>query len=215
MSQNQNVRKMLLTFFIYIVLSIFLSYIHYVVLDIETLDINEFNKNLQSSQSNTLDLSKTNFSFSNIYIIAIREIVSTFIIAFLILLGFVLFNKKINFSAVLKAVISAKYIFLLSIIFEIIYLKYILVDYTLLDINYYSPLSLINFFDYTSIDIWFVYPLQTINLFEVFFVLLIAYFVSKNALINFKETLKVVSITYLITMFLWISIVMFLILNNS
>lgn len=86
--------------------------------------------------------------------------INILLITFVIQLGFLLLNKKEPFYLIIESVIKAKYVFLISIVFEIISLKLSKNSSELLDINYYSPLSLINFFDYKTLELWFVYPLQ-------------------------------------------------------
>ncbi|WP_445721584.1 hypothetical protein [Flavobacterium sp.] len=208
-------KKILLLFFILSFLCIALSFFHNHFLNVESLEMASISKKLTKEQLSTFKSNDKIFVYKNFYLIILKESLNIIIISTLLLIGFLMFTKKINFLLVLEAVIKAKYIFLISIFFEIIYLKFILVDYTLLEINYYAPLSLINFFDYNYIDSWFVYPLQTINLFEVFFVLLVAYFVKKQTAMSMKETTKIVGLTYFIILLLWLAIVMFLILNYS
>ncbi len=215
MIQKQILKKVLITFFIYIVFSILISYMHYEILNLEILDKGILLKT-QKVIENDSSLFNTNiFSLYNICIIIVKELINILLITFVIQLGFLLLNKKEPFYLIIESVIKAKYVFLISIVFEIISLKLSKNSSELLDINYYSPLSLINFFDYKTLELWFVYPLQNINVFEIIFIFLIAYFIKLKSKMSFYEILKTVGITYFIMMILWFSIVMFIILNNS
>lgn len=208
-------KKTILLFLILSILCIIFSFFHNYFLEIENLEIASISKKLTKEQLAIFNSKDKIFAFENFYLITLKELVSVLTLSTLLLIGFFTFTKKISFLVIINSVIKAKYIFLVSILFEIIYLKFILVDYTLLEINYYSPLSLINFFNYTSLETWFIYPLQTINLFELFFVLFVAYFIKKCSTMSIKETIKIVGLTYVIILLLWLAIVMFLILNNS
>ena len=208
MNQNKTIRNVFLTFLAYILFSILFSHFHYLFLNIETLEKNEYLKDFPK-------LSRTSFSFSNIYIIAIKELISTLLVSLLIFISLTLYNNKIHFLTLLDSIIKAKYIFLISILLEIIYLKYVLIDFTLLDLIHFSPLSLINLFDYSSVELWLIYPLQTINLFEICFVFLITYFINKKTNISKKMSFKIVATSYGSALLLWIYTVILFTLNNS
>lgn len=216
--------KILLYFISICLFAIMFSSYHYYVLNLEYLKIIEFSKSLPTNQidkTNTFSHFKESLNYLVVVVNMLAKVLSVTIVLFI---GCIIFEAKIKFKQLQIIVIKAEFVFLLPILFEIVYFKFGRPIHSYSDIQYFSSLSLLNLFDYKKIDAWFVYPLQTLNFFEVIYWLILAYYIGKN--INFTSHsmsttnkslfgLKIVAFSYGSILFLWVTIQMFLVLNNS
>ncbi|MEQ8240312.1 MAG: hypothetical protein RIA69_13930 [Cyclobacteriaceae bacterium] len=132
-----------------------------------------------------------------------------------ILCATILFGYKNTFHEIFRIVMVAEFVWLIPSILTLIWFGFIDTDYTLLDIQYFKPLSLISIFDTDEIEGWLVFPLQALNLFEVVYMLVLA--------IGFKRILKKDYISaldftlpvYGTALITWIVFVTFLSINLS
>lgn len=135
--------------------------------------------------------------------------------SFCVTTGAILTDTDFTFKKIFQTASCSEYIFWFSQ--AIFYLRLILNrDYLTLDnAGNYFPLSLLSYFGTDNVVSWLHYPLQTLNLFEVFYVLLISWFLSKQWKPNFVESLSIVIPSYGIGLLLWMALVVFLTLQIS
>lgn len=214
-------KKILISLFILISSTVMLSYCHHLVLNIDLLQIKEASKTLTKTQINKILAQGSDNEYLNFIIIPISILIKIFTVSFVVYIGTFLFNLKLSFKKLLLIVIKLEYIFLLPILFEIIYFKFINTSATLEDIQYFYPLSALNIVGYKGLEAWFIYPLQVLNLFELAYWLLLSYFIGKLA---FSEKdkgkpmdlgFKIVASSYGSALLLWVVVVMFFTLNYS
>ncbi|MCR4032993.1 MULTISPECIES: hypothetical protein [Flavobacterium] len=142
-------------------------------------------------------------------------LIKTSIITTILYIGLFFSNKDLNFNALLNFVLKAEFIFLLVPIFKIIWFYFFQTNYTLEDIQYFYPLSALNIIGYKDLETWFVYPFQVLNLFELFYVIYLGYEIGKLTQTNTDYGLKIVALSYVPSLFLWVATVMFFNLNYS
>lgn len=217
-------KKILISLFILISLTVMLSYFHHLILNIDLLQIKETSKTFTKTQINKILTQGTKNEYLNFIIIPLSITIKVIIITFTIYISSFLFNLKLSFKKLLLIIIKVEYIFLIPILFEIIYFKFINTTASLDDIQYFYPLSALNIVGYQGLEPWFIYPLQTLNLFELMYWLLLSYYIGKMASpTKNKEKnkypidfgLKIVASSYGVALLLWVVVVMFFTLNYS
>ncbi|WP_310555268.1 hypothetical protein [Flavobacterium sp.] len=151
------------------------------------------------------------YSFFPVYVL-----IKTILIASSVYIGVFFFSKKeISFQSVWDIILKAEFIFLLVPVFKIVWFYFFQINYTLEDFQYFYPLSGLNIIGYNGLEPWFIYPFQVLNFFEMAYVIYIATLVGKITDSTTEYGLKIVGYSYIPSMILWITVVMFFMLNNS
>ena len=124
-------------------------------------------------------------------------------------------NPEIKFSDIWRIVLFAQWSNVAAMFAKIFWFGFIHTDYTLEELASFFPLSIINFFDISILDNLYIYPIQLVNMFE--FVYWIVLVIGIKNLLNHSwlKSLKIVFLSYGVTMIVWIIIVMFITLNLS
>lgn len=214
-------RKILISLFFLIFSTLILSYCHHSILNIDLLQINEASKTLTKSQINQILTPETNNQHLNLITISISILIKVILTSIIIFIGSILFEKKISIKNIFFIVIKLEYIFIVTVLFEIIYFKFINTTASLNEIQYFYPLSALNIVGFQSVESWFIYPLQVLNLFELAYWLLLSYFVGKLAFTEKDKGkpmdlgFKIVASSYGSALLLWVVVVMFFTLNYS
>ena len=139
------------------------------------------------------------------------------IISFVIYVGVVLYNvrDKITLGSIFKIVIASEIIFVSAGIIKFIWFYFFAGNYDLNDLNFFYPISLINFFKNGEISRFWIYPLQTVNLFHLLYILSISYGLNKVCLIGKSDSEKIVLLSYLPALLLWVVLILFLTIDVS
>ena len=148
-------------------------------------------------------------------ITSIFLIVKISIIAAILDIGCFFFDKKITYRRLFNIVIKAEFIFLGVIVSKTIWFYVFQQEYTLEDLQYFYPFSVLNIIGYQGVQSWYIYPLQLLNLFELAYWITLAYLLGKELKIATKKGLKIVASSYGIGLVIWVVAVMFLTLNIS
>ena len=213
--------SILISLFFLVLSALILSYCHYSFLNIDLLQIDEASKTLTKVQIEQILNPETDNEYLNLITISISTLFKVILISTIVFTGTLLFEKKISMRNIFFIVIKLEYIFLIPILFEIIYFKFINTTANLEEIQYFYPLSALNIVGYQGLESWFVYPLQVLNLFELAYWLLLSYFVGKLAFTEKDKGkpmdlgFKIVASSYGSALLLWVVVVMFFTLNYS
>lgn len=132
------------------------------------------------------------------------------LIALCLNIGTVLFNFKVPFSKLFRVALLAEAVFLIPVLLKLLWFLLVETSFTLEDIQYFYPLSLLNFFEPGSVAQWWVYPLQLANAFEVAYWLLLAYGLHRLLRTHYDQALTLVLTSYLPGLLLWVTLVTFL-----
>ncbi|MFY8068773.1 MAG: hypothetical protein ACOVMG_01640 [Flavobacterium sp.] len=214
-------KNIIISLFFLILSTIILSYLHHKIINLDLLQIEEASKTLTKTQINKILVQESNNEYLNFIVVSISTLIKVIIISLVIYIGAFLFNLKISFKKLLSLVIKLEYIFLLPIVYEIIYFKFINTSATLEDIQFFYALSALNIVGYKGLETWFIYPLQVLNLFELAYWLLLSYFIGKLAFTEKDKGkpmdlgFKIVASSYGSALLLWVVVVMFFTLNYS
>jgi hypothetical protein len=122
-------------------------------------------------------------------------------------------SKKYRIKEMLSVIINAEIVFVFSGVIKFLYFLLIHQNYNLLDLQFFFPLSVINYFNYQDIESFLIYPLQTVNVFELLYWFALAYGISKVTKSDLQGGMKVVLSSYVPALLLWIVFVTFLSLN--
>ncbi|NBA87281.1 hypothetical protein GVN16_16020 [Emticicia sp. CRIBPO] len=122
--------------------------------------------------------------------------------------------SKPRFSEVFSIVAKADLILLTPAVLKIGWFTF-QTNYTLEDVQYFMPGSLLNFFEPTLVEKWLLYPLQALNVFELGFWLWVAYELKPSFKEDFTRSFQTVALSYGSCFMIWIVFVAFLTLNLS
>jgi hypothetical protein len=148
-------------------------------------------------------------------IIPIIYLIKFSFVALCLSLGLFLLNTAHSFKQLFELAVKAELVFIMAGLFKILWFLFIKTNYTLLDLQYFSPLSLQNIISIQKSDTWLIYPLQIINLFELLYWFVLAYGISKLIKTNLQDGMKIVLSSYVPALFLWVVFVTFLAINMT
>jgi len=149
------------------------------------------------------------------FITPILYLTKFFFVAICLSIGSFLFKIEVDFKSLLKVVLLSEFVFLLPSLIKLFWFSLISVNYTLIDLQYFSPLSAVNLFERTEIESWLIYPLSLINLFELAYFFILSFLLSKRLESNFIQSFKLVIISYGTGLLIWVLFVTFLTVSLS
>lgn len=208
-------KRIILYISILILLTLFLSFFHNYILDLDNYRLEASFENLTKSQINNITANSNKTNWVGLFDIIINLIIKVIIVSLILFFGVFFFKINIKYTDLLLIIIRAEYIFLCPIIYEIIWFYFFQTNYTLKDIQYFYPLSVLNIMGYQELYPWFIYPLQMLNLFELAYIIYLSYQIGKLTHTNTDNGLKIVGYSYVPALLLWVTVVMFFTLNYS
>ncbi|MCZ8169240.1 MAG: hypothetical protein O9297_06095 [Flavobacterium sp.] len=188
---------------------------HHYILDLKVLEINTLSKKISQNQLDKIVNASQSNEYLNYIVVPINIFVKVVITALLLLFGCTLFNVKIHLKKLIRLTITAEFLFLLPILYEITYFKFIESNHSYIYIQNFSSLSFFNLINNIDVEPWLIYPLQTLNLFELAYIIYLSYQIGCISKTNFNTGLKIVGYSYVPALLLWVAVVMFFTLNNS
>jgi len=202
-------------FLFLVIFSILLSLILEEFLNINKLAISTIAEQISKEQlEKVVDLNER-WKWLGYAVVPLFLLIKTSLIAMVINIGTFFYNYEISYNKVYNIVLKSEFVFLLAIFAKGAWFYFYQTEFTILDFQNFYPLSLLNIADYKLLDPWMVYPFQTLNLFEVGYVVLLTFFMKKALVISYLDSFLLIAISYLTSLVLWITTVMFIILNYS
>lgn len=119
-------------------------------------------------------------------------------------------HKEITLGKIFKVVIISELVFIAASITKLLWFIFFAGNYTLDDISFFYPLSLINLFNRAEVATYWIYPLQTVNIFQILYVLILALGLSRVSSLKKEVADRVVLGTYVPAIAIWIALIMFL-----
>ncbi len=185
-------------------------------LDIKGLLYNSLSEQLTAKQLQQYFDFQDKWQWVSYFIIPLLLLIKTSLIASVIFIGTFFSNTvKLGFKQIWGVVLNAEFIFLLVPFFKLIWFMVFQPSYTLEDIQYFYPFSGLNITGYKGLESWLLYPLQVLNLFEIGYVIYLGYQMGCLTQTSTDNGLKIVASSYLPALLLWVSLVMFFVLNYS
>lgn len=184
-------------------------------LNIEQLLTETLFEQFSSDQVNRILSFNRKWEWISYLLLPIILLLKIALIAKIIDAGIFFIDKELSYGKLFSLVLRAEFIFLGIPILKFLWFYFIQTDFTLIDLQTFYPLSLLNFADISKLDQWFIYPLQILNLFEVAYWLILAYGIKRMLKIPYYQAFNAVMLSYGICLFIWIVAVMFFYLNAS
>jgi hypothetical protein len=134
------------------------------------------------------------------------------LVSLVIYVGVVFCNlqSRISLSSVFKVVMASEIVFIVVSLIKFGWFYLFAGNYDLNDMGFFYPLSLINIFSLAEVDKVWIFPLQTANLFQILYIILLAYGLNNVCEIKKSVTDKLVLLTYLPALLIWVALIMFL-----
>ncbi len=127
--------------------------------------------------------------------------------------GILLLNiKTLSWRKIFGVVIIADMIFLIPSIIKMVWFTF-QSNYTLEDVQYFLPGSMLNIFDPKLLEPWLIYPIQSLNIWELVFWAALAWGLKKYLDGDFYRSMSLVAGTYGTGLVIWVVFVTFLTLN--
>jgi len=123
-------------------------------------------------------------------------------------------HKDITLGKIFKVVVVSEIVFVVASVIKMLWFILFAGNYTLDDMNFFYPLSLINLFSRSEVASYWVYPLQIVNIFQVFYVLLLAFGLSRIGSVKKISVDRIVLSTYVPAMAVWIAMILFLTIDT-
>jgi hypothetical protein len=115
-----------------------------------------------------------------------------------------------GFKDFVRVSIRAEFLFLIPGVIKLFWFSVVKIDFTLQELQYFSPLSIFSLFNSEEIDSIVAYPLQLLNLFELAYWCVLAWQLKDILNRDFVGSLGFVASTYGVGLLLWVIFVMFL-----
>lgn len=125
-------------------------------------------------------------------------------------IGALFLRTEAGFQKFLKIATTAEFVFLIPPFISLCWFAFVNTQYTLQDLKFFSPLSMINFFSHSELEPWLVYPIQLLNVFELLYWAVLAWQLQEVLKKSFPESLGFVMKTYGVGLIVWVVVVMFL-----
>jgi len=138
-------------------------------------------------------------------------------ISLVLYMGVLFFNlqKQLSLGMMFRVVTASEMVFVAAGIIKVLWFYFFAGNYTMTDLNFFYPASLINLFSPEEIDKFWIFPLQTVNLFNLGYLLLLAYGITIVGKIDKVSSEKIVVGTYVPALILWITLMLFLSVNKN
>lgn len=204
-----------LLFFTLLILTFILSYFTKELLNTDELIVNSLAEQFTNEQIQTFLNIREKWEWVNYVFLPIILLLKIAIIAIILDVGCFFFGKEIKYKKLFNIVVKAEFIFLLVIVFKTIWFYFFQPNYTLQDLQYFYPLSALNFVGYEGLQPWFIYPFQVLNLFELAYWIILAYLIGKELNENTDKGMSIVVSSYGVSLLIWVVGVMFFTLNMS
>ncbi|MCP9766785.1 hypothetical protein EGI22_02620 [Lacihabitans sp. LS3-19] len=177
--------------------------------------VNFYSSQLPYAQIETIISKQQKYEWVGYLFIPIIYLLKISLISLCLYTGILLSNvKTLSFSKIFSAVVLADILFLIPGVIKIFWFSF-QPDYTLEDLQYFMPGSLLNLFNPKEIEPWLVYPLQSINIWEVAFWFALAYELKEYFQEDYTKSFSTVMVSYGSGFLIWVVFVVFLTLNFS
>ena len=198
---------------------VMITFITSYLLSLEDLIYNSYSEQLAQEQLENLIETRQKWEWIGYAIIPVLILIRSSLVALVLSVGNFFYNmdedESPRFSRFFRIALYGEFVLLFVGVFKLLYFLFIKTDYTLLDLQQYYPLSLINYLDLETLEPWLVYPMQSINLFELVYFFVLVYGFWKLKQNKFWQSLEIVGVSYIIALTIWYGLVMFLTLNIS
>ena len=200
-----------------ILANLLLIWLSKAVLINEIVFYNTYSEQLTYDRSLQLFENMKSIAWLSYAIVPVILFVKYSLVSLLLYTGIILcnFQYKVSLGSVFKIVIASEIVFIIAGIFKFLWFYFFAGNYDLNDLGFFYPLSLINFFNPSEVSRIWLYPLQTINLFHLCYIISISYGLSKVCELEKADSEKIVLLSYLPGLVIWVALIMFITIDTS
>ena len=198
--------------FIMISVNLLLIWMSRSVLINETVFYNSYSEQLTYERSMELfkrimELSWISYLFSPLMLI-----IKFSVLSLIIYTGFFLsdLHGEVTLGMIFTTVIASEIIIVFASLAKFMWFAFFAGNYTLNEMNFFYPLSLINLFRQDEVAQYWNYPLQSVNLFQVTYILMLATGLRKISSVKREKADIIILLTYGPALILWIALIMFI-----
>lgn len=202
-------------FAIYTAAALSLGYIAELLLVNEGLVIEHFEQRVSNDVLYHILDWRQKWNWLTYALLPLISIIQFSLISLCLYVGVYLLDYPISLSRIFKVVLISEFVFLIPALIKLIWFGLILTNYSLTDLQFYSPLSILQIYDPTYVQSWLIYPLSTLNVFELAYWIVLSVLLGKELSQNFDRMFGLVSSTYGIGLFLWVVMVTFITVSLS
>ena len=176
--------------------------------------VKSYSDKVSSSSIEDLLEMRSSFSWVGYAIIPITSFLKIIFVCICLSVGFILADlENFEFKPIINSTLKAEFVFVIYQSVYTINMGINVESLTLENSQYFFPFSVLSFFQNSELVFIEQYILKTLNLFEIFYIILIAYLISKDLKISFLKSIKVSSLSYTIGLFFWIIFLSFITLQ--
>jgi hypothetical protein len=197
--------------------NLILLWLSQTVLVNETVFFNTYSDQLTYERSMELFNSLKSYSWTAYLFTPLLLLVKFSVLTLVIYIGvfFGDLQKEITIGSVFTVVIASEVILIIASATKLLWFSFFAGNYTLDEMGFFYPLSLINLFGQSEVAAYWVYPLQVVNLFQIFYFLMLSAGLSKLCPVSRAATDRIIVTTYFPAGALWVALIMFLTINAS
>ncbi len=201
------------TLFILVVLfSLTLSIVSKLTLITEDMIIYSFRDQLSSTKASEIYSIFTRFTWFSIIVIPFTLSIKIVLVSVIIYIGTIIMNSfyNIKFRCIIKTVLVSEVILIIGSLIKFLHFFLSEEAFSIQELTYYYPLSLISLLDVIDIKPIWIFPLCTLNIFHLVYIISLSIGLSQYCNLKRSESDKIIMVSYLPGIALWILIVMFL-----
>lgn len=183
----------------------------------ETVFFNTYSEQMTYDRSMELFQRIRELSWATYLLFPVILIVKFSVLSLVIYTGFFLSNhqNEVTLGMIFTTVVASEIIIVIASLTKFLWFAFFAGNYTLDDMNFFYPLSLINLFRQNEVATYWVYPLQSINLFQVAYILMLAIGLGKVSSVKREKADIIILLTYGSALILWIAFIMFITIDIS
>ena len=178
----------------------------------EIVFFNTYSEQLTYERSMELFSMMKSYSWASYLLCPLVLIIKFTVVSLVIYIGVFLsdLQKEITIRKVFTVVIGCEVVFVLASAAKLLWFIFFAGNYTLNDMSFFYPLSLINLFKQSEVAVFWIYPLQTVNLFQIGYIIMLAAGLARISSVKRNATDKIILVTYLPAIAIWVVFILFL-----
>jgi hypothetical protein len=202
-------------FLLIVTVSILLSLLVKILIFKDDLYFAYFEDQLSYARIEEMLASRKKWSWVGYGLAPLFFFLKTGLVTICIFTGAFFINLRLELGKIFKAVLLAETVFFIPALIKIAWFTFYYMNYTLDDVQYFQPLSLLSFFNANELDTWWVYPLKILNVFEVVYWIVLAFLLAELSTERFNRMLGMVLGSYGTGLLMWVIFVTFITLSLS
>ncbi len=195
-----------------IAVNLMLVWLSKTVLINETVFFNTYSEQMTYERSMELFKKIRELSWISYLVTPLILIIKFSVLSLVVYIGFFIsgFHKEVTLGMIFTIVVASEIVIVLASLTKFLWFAFFAGNYTLDEMNFFYPLSLINLFRQPEVAKYWIYPLQSVNLFQVAYILLLAIGLEKVSSVKREKADIIVLVTYGSAFILWIAFIMFI-----